>query len=79
MEIFIRIAIAKFYKSKLCLLIFIAKVVDTIEQAVIKLFEEHALPLFKKHNAQIWRNEKLWNEKCDIAIRANLSILKEIY
>lgn len=51
MEIFIRIAIAKFYKSKLCLLIFIAKVVDTIEEAVIKLFEEHALPLFKKHNA----------------------------
>ena len=37
------------------------------------------LPFFKKFNSNDFRNDKLWNEPCDIAIKSNLNTLKDIY
>jgi hypothetical protein len=39
LEILVRLAIEKFFKSSVC---------KTFDQAVIKFFEDHALPYFKQ-------------------------------
>lgn len=70
LEVLVRLAITKYYKTKVC---------PTHEEAVFKLFEEHILPYFRKFNSNDFKWIKLWNEQCDIVIRANLRTLQEIY
>ena len=55
MEIIVRIAISKYFKTK--------RVACEFE-AVEKLFEDHMLSFLDTFNWQKWREEKLWNLEC---------------
>lgn len=57
----------------------IAKICETYEEAVIKVFEGNILPYFKKFNSNDFKWQKFWNEPCDNVIKKNLKTLKEIY
>jgi len=52
MEIFVRIALHKYHKSK---------IVETQSEAIEKLMNEHLLPYFLKFDCHKWRLENLWN------------------
>lgn len=52
-EIFVRIAITKYFKQK---------IVETIPQAVFKIFEENLKEFFSQFDCHKWRTQKLWNE-----------------
>jgi len=66
MEIFVRIALHKYYKSQ-------KDNNDKLTQsmAIKKLFEDHLLVHFKKHDSNKWRIEKLWNKGIDDMIKSN--------
>ena len=70
MEIFVRIAITKFFKNK---------IVETIPEAVQKIFEEHMKTFFSQFNCHKWRRENLWNEPCDVAFKRHLNTVERIY
>lgn len=53
-EIFVRIAITKYFKTK---------IVDTIPKAIYKIFDDNLKPFFSKFDCHKWRKEKLWNEQ----------------
>jgi hypothetical protein len=47
-----------------------------MDQAVIKMFEENLLPYLRKfHTAHEFRQQKLYTEATDTALRANLSVI----
>lgn len=52
MEIFVRIALHKYYKAKL---------VESPFEAIKKLWELHLIPHFAKFDCHKWRLENLWN------------------
>lgn len=58
---------------------YIAKLCKTVDEAVIKLFEENVLPYLKKFDSQAFRLSKLYKETCDIVIRTHWETLKDIY
>jgi hypothetical protein len=70
LEIFVRLALDKYFKTK---------VVSTHDEAIIKLFDENVLPSFSKFNSNEFRHSKYWNEPCDIVIKSHMNILKDIY
>lgn len=70
LEIFVRLALDKYYKPKL---------VETYEEAVIKTFKEHILPYFKSFNSDEFRWNRLYNEPCDLTLKRNLKTIKDIY
>ena len=69
-EIFVRISITKYFKTK---------IVESIPEAVIKLYEETLDPLFSQFDCHRWRREKLWNEDWDLAYKRNLQTFNLIY
>lgn len=70
MEMWVRIALSKYYRSQIC---------PTMEEAVIKMFEENVLPYLKKFDSTEFRLGKLYKEQCDIVLKKHLATLKEIY
>ena len=70
MEILVRIAFDKYLKNKLC---------DSPSEAVRRLFQEHTLKAMSLHNIHGWRESRLWNEKCDLVLKAYSVLLKDIY
>lgn len=70
MEIFVRIAITKYFKNKL---------VESIPAAVEKIFVDNLQPFFSKFDCHKWRREKLWNEQCDLAYKRHYNIFEKIY
>lgn len=70
MEILVRIAIFKYFKSK---------TVPTMYDAVKLLFNESIMPFVKKFDCHEWRLKKLWNEECDIVFKYYMVALKAIY
>lgn len=70
MEIFVRIAIFKYFKSKAA---------PTIFDAVKMLFNNYALPFCKKFDCHDWRLKRLWNEECDIVFKYYMLALKSLY
>ncbi|CDW87404.1 UNKNOWN [Stylonychia lemnae] len=70
LEIFVRLAIDKYYKTKQCI---------AQEDAIYRMFDEHVMPYFKNFNSNDFKWAKLWNEQCDIIIKANLKVLQDIY
>ena len=76
MEIFVRIALHKYYKQQK----------DTNEgtkitqsMAVKKLFQQELLPLFNTFDWNRWRIEKLWTKANDELIKANFKNIKRLY
>lgn len=67
LEVFIRIALHKYYKSK---------VVESQYEAIEKLFKEHLIPVFNKFDCHKWRLENLWNVECDEVFIKYNNILK---
>lgn len=70
LEIFVRLALDKYLKSK---------IVETCDEAVVRVMEENVLPYFSKFNSMDFRKNKLWNEPCDIILKKNLKTMKDIY
>lgn len=70
MEILVRIALHKYYKSKL---------VDTQFEAIHQLMETHLLPHFMKFDCHKWRLENLWNVECDEIFVKYSNILKNLF
>ena len=70
LEILVRIAIDKYIKNKIC---------DTASEAVVRLFQEHVSKTLNSYNIKGWRESRLWNEKCDLVLKAYLTLLKDIY
>ena len=69
-EIFVRIAITKYFKTK---------IVDTIPQAVFKIYNDNLRDFFSQFDWHKWRRERLWNEECDLAFKRNMPTLEKIY
>jgi NLR family CARD domain-containing protein 3 len=70
MEIFTRIALTKYFKTK--------EVKSQLE-AIRKLFSEHLLPFWRLFDCHKWRKERLWNEKWDHVFKRYLTAVKSIY
>jgi NLR family CARD domain-containing protein 3 len=70
MEIFVRIALHKYHKSK---------IVDSQYEAVEKLMNEHLIPVFSKFDCHKWRLENLWNVEWDEVFVKNSAILKKLF
>ena len=70
MEIFVRIALTKYYKTKM---------VETMPDAVYKIFNENLKDFFSQFDCHKWRKERLWNEECDLAFKRNMITFEKIY
>ena len=70
MEVLVRIAIFKYFKSK---------TVSTVFEATKLLFNDSALPFCTKFDCHDWRLKRLWNEECDIVFKYYMSALKALY
>lgn len=80
MEICVRIAIFKYYKSKNCSFInFLIEVVSSYFEAVKILFEQSVIPFIQRFDCHEWRVRRLWNEECDIVFKYYYLILKAVY
>lgn len=77
MEIFVRIALHKFFKTQ-------KEVTDpatklTESGSIMKLFNEYLLGQFKKYDCNKWRVEKLWTKTNDEIIKSHLKTIKRLY
>lgn len=70
MEIFVRLAITKYFKSGL---------IDSMFESVRKMYDELVLPLFKKYDSHDFRINKLWCEECDNIYKNNLKVISDLY
>lgn len=70
LEIFVRIAIHMYYKSK---------IVDTQAGSISKLLNEHLLPYFRKFDCHKWRIDNLWNLKCEEIFTKYHNVLQKLY
>ena len=70
MEIFVRLAIHKYYKPKL---------VHSHSEAVDKMFTEDLFPVFEKFDWHKWRVENLWNYEWENVLIRYQPILQKIY
>ena len=70
MEIWVRLALSKFFKTK-----------QTREQseAARRFFEEYALQFMEPFDAHKFRVEKLWNENCDRIFKLYMPVVKGLY
>jgi hypothetical protein len=70
MEVFVRLSIQKYFKSK---------TVTSILDAIKLMFEQSVLPVISKFDCHDWRKKRLWNEECDNVIKFYLPLLKVVY
>jgi hypothetical protein len=70
LEIFVRLGLSKFYKTKVC---------ATMDDAIIKMMEEHVMPYLVKFDSNLFRLNKLYKETCDNVLKSHLQTLKDIY
>ena len=49
-------------------------------KALNKMFVANFAPAFKhKYDAQVWRVENFWNQKCDKVVKDNLKLIKDVF
>lgn len=70
MEILVRIAIFKYFKSKTS---------PTVFDAVKLLFNNSVFPFIQKFDCHDWRLKRLWNEECDFVYKYYMTALKALY
>ena len=70
MEILVRLAIDKYYKTRVC---------DTYDQAVTLFFSTHIFPYFIRFDFSLFRVNRLYNESVDICLKSRLPFLKDIF
>lgn len=70
MELFVRIAIQKYYKTKIA---------SSYLEAIKKLFINELLPYIQNFDCHLWRSQYLWCESCDIILKSYLPVLKMLY
>lgn len=70
MEIFVRLAITKYFKTGIC-----ASVYDSLD----KMFSENVVPFCSKFDSHKFRKDHLWNEDCDLVFKRNLNAIKTLY
>lgn len=76
MEIFIRIAQHKYFKSQ-TIKEDGSKITES--DAVIKLYEDQLLQHFTKHDAHQWRVQNLWNKECDTVLKDHMRTIKKLH
>ena len=77
MEIFVRIALKKYFNKENKESKDGSKYTES--QAVRKLFEDHLLPNFTKHNAHKWRETYCWCQEVDEAFQDHLDEIKALF
>ncbi len=70
MEVLARVAIQKYFKSK---------VVGSIFEAIEMMFKLSVLPFMSKFDCHDWRKTRLWNEECDLVYKYYMPVLKTLY
>jgi len=70
LELFVRLAVQKYYKSKIC---------ETYYEAIQIMFEKEILPYIRNFDCHIWRKNCLWTESCDIIFKAYMPVVKMLY
>ena len=70
MEVMVRIAEERYIKSGQA---------QTFAEAMEICIKDNLMPIYTKYNAQIWRDEKYWNEPCDDALKFYKMALDNIY
>jgi hypothetical protein len=70
LEIIVRIAIDKYYKTGIC---------DYHKDAVKMLMDTHLLPVMKQYSSEEWRWDLYICEEVDLVLKAYLPILQYIY
>lgn len=70
MEILVRLAIHRFYKSKES---------KTITEAVEKMFDIHVSKFTRTFDCHLWRSRVLWSEPCDIIFKAYMPVIKMLF
>lgn len=69
-EIFVRIAITKLFKTKQ---------IESIPESVEHLYKTYLEEIFQTFDCHKWRREKLWNEECDVTLKRNMPTIEKIY
>ncbi|CAI2364389.1 unnamed protein product [Moneuplotes crassus] len=70
MEIFVRLALHMYFKSK---------IVETQSESVVKLMDEKIMPFFNKFDCHKWRVEHLWNLECETVLIKYIGVLQRVY
>ncbi len=70
MEILVRLAIHKFYKSKES---------KTCIEAVERFFHAHVNKFARTFDCHVWRSKVLWSEPCDIIFKAYMPVIKMLF
>jgi hypothetical protein len=74
LELWVRLAEQKFITSG---------TTTSYSEALQRILNEHVLPYIKQNdslfNANKWREERYWNEKCDIVYKSYLPIVKSFF
>jgi len=70
MEVMVRVAEERYIKPGTA---------QNFAEAVEISLRDNLMPIYNKYNAQIWRDEKYWNEQCDDALKYYKPALDNIY
>lgn len=70
MEIIVRLAVHRFYKSK---------ETKTYIEAVQKMFDLHVGKFVKTFDCHLWRSKVLWSESVDIIFKAYMPVIKMLF
>lgn len=50
-----------------------------MDEAIIKLMDEHVLPYLRRFDTNLFRMDKLYKETCDSMLRQHMQVLEDIY
>ena len=70
LELFVRIAMDKYYKSGMC---------SSESEAVMRLLDGLSKNMMKKYDISKWKWQRLYNEDCDTALTAKINLLQGLY
>ena len=70
MELFVRLAISKYYKTKQ---------VGSQSEAIKRLFEKELLQYLRGFECHTWRASTFWCENCDTILKAYMPVLKMLF
>ena len=70
MEMLVRLAIQKYFKSK---------TVDSMYEAILRMFDNELLKYLSIFDCHVWRRTFLWTESCDIVYKAYMPVIKILF
>ena len=70
LEIFVRLSISKFIRTK---------TLNQPTKAMKLFFDEKCVNYLSSFNSHIWRRGMLWNEECDCVYKRYMPLVKKLY